>query len=193
MPAFLLASFSRAFCLVGAAGFGRPGDRTPNLRITRMQATGDQAGIAGHGDHARVCAVYGGHCGQSFGDSPGDRSSTVAGRVGAHGPPVLPRSMCSIEAVRPHRTNALHQPCPRPRAEHLPRRTNPTDAPDSHFAPSSPNVSAASTSHNRADPDGLQPLTGLGHPHQHRPTPVQIDPRDLTSCVPFAHRGLPCR
>jgi len=38
---------------------------------------------AGHGDHAGVCAVYGGHCGQSFGDSPGDRSSTVAGRVSA--------------------------------------------------------------------------------------------------------------
>ena len=35
MPAFLLAIFSRAFCLVGAAGFGPPGDRTPNLRIKR--------------------------------------------------------------------------------------------------------------------------------------------------------------
>jgi len=46
-----------------------------------MQATGDQPVIAGHDDHARVCSVLGGHFGQSFGDSPGDRSSTVAGRV----------------------------------------------------------------------------------------------------------------
>ena len=33
-------------------------------------------------------------------------------------------------------------------------------------------------------------LTGLGHPHQHRPAPMQIDPDELPSLVRFAHRGL---
>ena len=40
------------------------------------------------------------------------------------------------------------------------------------------------------DPHRLQPLAGLGHPHQHRPAPMQIHPDDLPSRVCFAHRGL---
>ena len=31
---------------------------------------------------------------------------------------------------------------------------------------------------------------GLGHPHQHRPAPMQIHPDDLPTLVRFAHRGL---
>ena len=37
---------------------------------------------------------------------------------------------------------------------------------------------------------GLQMLTGLGHPHDHRPPAMQINTDDLLSCVLFAHRGL---
>ena len=33
-------------------------------------------------------------------------------------------------------------------------------------------------------------LAGLGHPHQHRPAPMQIHPDDLLARVLFAHRGL---
>ena len=39
------------------------------------------------------------------------------------------------------------------------------------------------------DPHRLQVLTGLGHPHDHRPAPMQIDTHDLLSCVRFAHRA----
>jgi hypothetical protein len=40
------------------------------------------------------------------------------------------------------------------------------------------------------DPRRLQPLPGLGHPHQHRPPPMQINADELPSLVDFAHRGL---
>jgi hypothetical protein len=40
------------------------------------------------------------------------------------------------------------------------------------------------------DPHRLQLLPGLGHPHQHRPPPMQIHPHDLPARVLFAHRGL---
>ena len=35
-----------------------------------------------------------------------------------------------------------------------------------------------------------QPLPGLGHPHQHRPAPMQIDPDELPDPRTSAHRGL---
>ena len=34
-----------------------------------------------------------------------------------------------------------------------------------------------------ADPHRLQMLAGLGHPHQHRPAPMQIHPHDLLTLV----------
>jgi hypothetical protein len=40
------------------------------------------------------------------------------------------------------------------------------------------------------DPHRLQMLTRLSHPHQHRPTPMEINPNNLLTLVGFAHRGL---
>ena len=37
------------------------------------------------------------------------------------------------------------------------------------------------------DPHRLQKLAGVGHPHQHRPAPVQIHSDDLPSLVCSAH------
>jgi hypothetical protein len=39
------------------------------------------------------------------------------------------------------------------------------------------------------DPHRLQTLAGLGHPHHHRPAPVQINPDELLT-VTLTHRGL---
>jgi hypothetical protein len=41
-----------------------------------------------------------------------------------------------------------------------------------------------------ADPGGLEYLTGVGHPNQHRPPAVQIHSHDLPALVCSAHWGL---
>jgi hypothetical protein len=41
-----------------------------------------------------------------------------------------------------------------------------------------------------ADPDRLQTVTVIIHPHDHRPTPVQIDPDKLLPGIRFHDRGL---
>jgi len=40
------------------------------------------------------------------------------------------------------------------------------------------------------EPDRLQQVAGLAHPHQHRPSPMQIHPDEPPTLVQFAHRGL---
>jgi hypothetical protein len=41
------------------------------------------------------------------------------------------------------------------------------------------------------DPHGVQHLAGVGHPHDHRPAPVQIDTHNLAAVVVCVHEGPP--
>ncbi len=100
---------------------------------------------------------------------------------------------------RPSRTD----PSTTPSTSVEPQRCLPLSLMHPHFAPTRrsprappPATRRHGTSHQPArhgslmNPYRLQMFAGLAHPHQHRPTSMQIHTDKLPTLIEFAHRGL---